>query len=108
MRSGAALTVVAASAGYPGSCETGKPISGLDAATARPDALVFHAGTARGENGDVVTAGGRVLAVTGLGKDVHAARTAAYDALSEIRFDGMFSRADIGGRALLATKEETA
>ena len=89
----AAVTVVLASGGYPGKYDVGKPISGLE--TARPQAVqLFHAGT-RKENGSVVTAGGRVLAVTALGETVAAARNRAYEAVSQIHFDGCHFRRDI-------------
>jgi phosphoribosylamine--glycine ligase len=89
----AAVTVVLASGGYPGTYDVGKPISGLE--TARPPAVhIFHAGTRR-ENGRVVTAGGRVLAVTALGETVAAARERAYEAVSQIHFDGCHYRRDI-------------
>lgn len=89
----AAVTVVLASGGYPGKYEVGKPISGLEAAC--PQAVhIFHAGTRR-ENGRVVTNGGRVLAVTGLGETVAAARERAYEAVAKIHFDGCHYRRDI-------------
>jgi phosphoribosylamine--glycine ligase len=89
----AAVTVVLASGGYPGKYDGGKPISGLE--TAWPQAVhIFHAGT-RKENGSVVTAGGRVLAVTALGNTVASARTRAYEAVSQINFDGCHYRRDI-------------
>jgi len=94
---GAALTVVAASPGYPLTSTKGLPISGLGA----DDAVthVFHAGTR--DNADrVETAGGRVLAVTGLGDDLRSARNQAYGRLESIHFDGMQVRRDIGHRAL--------
>ena len=91
----AAVTVVLASGGYPESYDTGLPISGLDAATARDGVTVFHAGTRRTHDGGLVTAGGRVLNVTGVGADVAAARSAAYDAAGQIRFDGLHHRTDI-------------
>lgn len=88
-----AVTVVLASGGYPGKYEVGKPISGLE--TACPQGVhIFHAGTRR-ENGSVVTAGGRVLAVTALGETVAAARDRAYEAVSQIHFDGCHYRRDI-------------
>jgi phosphoribosylamine--glycine ligase len=90
----AAVAVVVASGGYPGSFETGRPIQGLDAAAASPDAVVFHSGTAERE-GRVVTEGGRVLAVTGWGPTVRDARERAYEAASQISFDGMTRRNDI-------------
>ncbi|MFP4235786.1 MAG: phosphoribosylamine--glycine ligase [Nitriliruptoraceae bacterium] len=94
-RSEAAVTVVLASGGYPGSYPTGVPISGVDAAAALPDVEVFHAGTRREEQGQLVTAGGRVLAVTALGADVSAARDRAYEAAERVTFDGVHRRSDI-------------
>jgi phosphoribosylamine--glycine ligase len=90
--------VVVASGGYPDRFESGKVISGLDAAAA-DGALVFHAGTAS-RDGAVVTAGGRVLTVVGRGADFAAARDQAYRAASCITFDGAFYRRDIGARAI--------
>ncbi len=95
----AAACVVLASGGYPGEHATGLPIRGLERAEAHPGVTVFHAGTAR-RNGDLVTAGGRVLGVAALGADIRAAVTAAYAAAEEIRFDGVHYRRDIGHRAL--------
>lgn len=94
-----ALGVVAASGGYPGTVRKGLPISGLDA-DAEPGTKVFHAGTAVGKDGRVVTAGGRVLCACALGEDLAAARERAYEVVSGIRFEGMFYRRDIGHRAL--------
>ena len=94
----AAVTVVLASGGYPGSYETGRPIRGLEAAAASPDAVVFHSGTTERE-GRVVTNGGRVLATTGWGPSVRDARERAYEAASHISFDGMHRRGDIAARA---------
>jgi phosphoribosylamine--glycine ligase len=94
----AAVTVVLASGGYPGPYRTGRPIEGLAAASASPDATLFHSGTV--ERGDrVVTAGGRVLAVTGWGPTVAAARRHAYETASHISFEGMTMRTDIAARA---------
>ena len=90
----AAVTVMLASGGYPGAYETGKPISGLDAVDA--DVLVFHAGTGRDGGGRVVTAGGRVLAITASAPTFAAAREKVYDNISRISFDGMHYRTDIG------------
>jgi phosphoribosylamine--glycine ligase len=90
----ACVTVVLASGGYPSSYQTGEIIRGLDRAADRDDAIVFHAGTAR--DGDaVVTAGGRVVGVSGLGVDVPRARTAAYAAADLIDFERMHRRSDI-------------
>jgi len=94
-----ALTVVLASEGYPGSYEKGRPITGLGGFADRDDVIVTHAGTAL-SGGEIVTAGGRVLAVTGLGKDLAEARELAYEAIGEIRFEGAQHRSDIGHRAL--------
>jgi len=89
----AAVCVVMASGGYPGSYETGKTISGLDQEI--PGLTIFHAGTRL--NGDrVVTAGGRVLGVTALGDSLAAARKAAYQAVERIKFDASYFRHDIG------------
>jgi phosphoribosylamine---glycine ligase len=90
----AAVTVVLASGGYPGKYETGKPISGLDDAAKIDGVQVFHAGTSRA-NSEILTAGGRVLAVTALGPTVEAARSRAYDAVSRIHFEGCHYRRDI-------------
>ncbi|HEV2994544.1 MAG TPA: phosphoribosylamine--glycine ligase [Chthoniobacterales bacterium] len=90
----AAVTVVLASGGYPGKYETEKPISGLEDA-AKLDAIeIFHAGTRRA-NGQIMTAGGRVLAVTALGATIEAARTRAYEAVSRIHFEGCHYRRDV-------------
>ena len=91
----ACVTVVLASAGYPGTYQTGKPISGLAEAAAVEGALVFHAGTGVAEDGQVVTAGGRVLAVSGLGATVAEARATAYAAADLISFEGLQRRSDI-------------
>jgi phosphoribosylamine--glycine ligase len=98
-RDEAAVCVVLASGGYPGSYKTGYPIAGLEAAAARPGVTLFHAGTTR-EDGRLVTAGGRVLGVTALGADVGQAIAAAYAAVADIHFEGLQYRRDIGGRAL--------
>jgi phosphoribosylamine--glycine ligase len=93
-RPGAAVGVVMASRGYPESSSSGDVITGVDAAEAVEDVHVIHAGTAL-HDGDLVTAGGRVLAVVGVGDDVAAARAAAYDGVALISFDGAQHRADI-------------
>ncbi|MDP8977868.1 MAG: phosphoribosylamine--glycine ligase, partial [Actinomycetota bacterium] len=90
----ACVTVVLASGGYPGPHPTGVPIDGVGEATRVPGALVFHAGTRR-DGPRLVTAGGRVLAVSGLGDSIAAARDAAYRAAGHIRFDGLTRRSDI-------------
>lgn len=92
------VAVVLASGGYPGPYEVGVPISGLDAVSALESVEVFHAGTALQGN-DVVTAGGRVLAVSALGEGFEAARSRVYEAASRIAFAGKHLRTDIGLRA---------
>src|SRR5690606_14322131 len=92
--------VVMASGGYPGTYTTGKIITGLDQVAAMPDVYVFHAGTAtHGEN--VVTAGGRVLAVTAWGETRAEALDKAYQAVQAIHFDGAHYRTDIGRRGIV-------
>jgi len=95
---GASACVVASSAGYPGSYKTGIPITGLEAAGRIPGVQVFHAGTSL-QDGQIVTSGGRVLGVTAAAETLEQALTRAYDALAEIRFEGMYYRRDIGHRA---------
>jgi phosphoribosylamine--glycine ligase len=89
------IGVVAAAQGYPGAYEKGHVIQGLAEAADVPDAVVFHAGT-RHDRGQVLTNGGRVLCVTGLGVDAHAARAQAYAAFDLVRWSGKFGRRDIG------------
>jgi len=98
VRSEAAATVILAAGGYPGSYLKGTPISGLEEAAKIQDCIVFHAGTAF-KDGQVVTAGGRVLAVTALGADLKRAVERAYEAVAKIRFEGMQYRKDIAHRA---------
>ncbi len=93
-----AVCVILASAGYPESYETGKPISGLEAVSSEADDLfVFHAGT-RLDGERTVTAGGRVLGVTALGRDLAEARSRAYEAAERITFDGRYFRRDVAAR----------
>ena len=94
-----AVTVVLASAGYPASSSKGDVIHGLDEASRLPDVDVTHAGTAR-RNGEIVTAGGRVLNVTALGASPGDARERVYQAANMISFEGMQMRTDIAERAV--------
>jgi phosphoribosylamine--glycine ligase len=94
----AAVCVVLASGGYPGSYPKGEPISGLEEDGKE---LVFHAGTARGEDGSWLTNGGRVLGVVGLGADIREAREAAYARAEGIVFPGKQNRSDIAMKALV-------
>lgn len=95
---GPSVCVVLASAGYPGSYETGREIRGIQMAEAR-GATVFHAGT-RVLHSRLETSGGRVLGVTASGADLPAAIAAAYDGVSHIQFEGMHYRHDIGKKGL--------
>jgi phosphoribosylamine--glycine ligase len=90
----AAVTVVLASGGYPGKYETGKRISGLGEAAKLESVQIFHAGTKR-VNDEIMTAGGRVLAVTALGSTLEAARARAFEAVSRIHFENCHYRRDI-------------
>jgi len=92
-----AVTVVLASAGYPASSSKGDVIEGLDRAAGLAE--VIHAGTAE-RDGQIVTAGGRVLNLTGLGPDAATARQRAYDAAEAVQFDGKQMRSDIATRAV--------
>src|SRR5262249_59873450 len=94
-----AVTVVLASAGYPASSSKGDVITGLAESAAMESVEVNHAGTGR-KDGELVTAGGRVLNVTGLGPTPADARRRAYDAAELIRFDGRQMRSDIAARAV--------
>jgi len=93
-----AVSVVMASAGYPGEYERGRPIRGLDEAAKIPDVEVFHSGTATAD-GKVVTNGGRVLTVTALGNTIPSAKLSAYTAVKQIRWDGAWCRKDISDKA---------
>ena len=92
------LCVVLASDGYPGSYEKGKIIKGLDKAGDMEDVFVFHAGTKK--NQEFVTSGGRVLNVVALGDTIKNAQKRVYEAISNIEFEGMHYRKDIGNKAL--------
>src|SRR5213078_2702061 len=96
-----AVAVVLASGGYPGKYEMGKLISGLDEAAKLGGVHIFHAGTKRA-NGEILTAGGRVLAVTALGSTIETARARAYEAISRIHFEDCHYRRDIALSAIAA------
>lgn len=95
-----AVSVVLASEGYPGSYEKGKVILGVEEAQDLDDVIVFHAGTALNPDGELITAGGRVLNVVALGDTFEEARNRAYEACELIKFEGVQYRSDIGRRAL--------
>jgi phosphoribosylamine--glycine ligase len=89
------VCVVAASGGYPGEFEKGKPITGLDHAKSTEAVAIFHAGTTRGDKGNFLTSGGRVLGVTARAANLNDARARAYEALEKIKFEQMHYRTDI-------------
>jgi phosphoribosylamine--glycine ligase len=97
------VSVVMASEGYPGSYERGLPIRGLEQAAKIPDVKVFHAGTAT-VDGQTVTNGGRVLAVTALGSTIQSAKLQAYTAVKCIRWKGAWCRKDISDKALATVR----
>jgi phosphoribosylamine--glycine ligase len=99
-RQEAALTVVMAAEGYPGTPRTGTEIKGLDKAGAMEGVTVFHAGTKTAPDGTLLANGGRVLAVTALGSTIAAAQKRAYEAVDAIDWPGGFCRRDIGWRAV--------
>jgi phosphoribosylamine--glycine ligase len=94
-KAGACASVVLASPGYPGDYPKGLPITGLESLSQQESVLAFHAGTAR-QDGEIVTAGGRVLGITALGDDLPNAVDNAYKALSAVHFEDMHYRRDIG------------
>ena len=98
-----AVTVVVASHNYPGTPRTGDPIAGIEEASEVPTTYVLHAGTARGDDGTLVSAGGRVLSVVALGESLAQARERVYDAVDHIELEGSHHRTDI---ALAAEREE--
>ncbi|MFT5169689.1 MAG: phosphoribosylamine--glycine ligase [Lysobacterales bacterium] len=93
------VSVVLSAGGYPGEYKKGDEITGLDEAEKTNEAVVFHAGT-KEIKGKVVTSGGRVLAVTALGDDIHEAIIKAYEAVDKVKFKSCFFRRDIGAKAL--------
>ncbi|MCI6262095.1 MAG: phosphoribosylamine--glycine ligase [Olsenella sp.] len=95
-----AVSVVLTSAGYPGSYEKGKKIVGVEDANAMPGVTVYHAGTALDTDGNLVTAGGRVLDVTAVADTFEDARNLAYEACDKIWFEGKTYRHDIGIKAI--------
>jgi phosphoribosylamine--glycine ligase len=95
----ASITVVLASKGYPGDYEKGREIAGLDAFDNMNDVMVFHAGTTI-KNGKIVTAGGRVLNVTAVAKDIRSAIEKVYKHIDKAHFEGVYYRKDVGRKAL--------
>jgi phosphoribosylamine--glycine ligase len=98
-KSDASVCVVMASRGYPGPYDQGVSIAGLEEAAAEPGVMIFHAGTRRADD-QIFTAGGRVLGVTGLGRDIQRAIATTYRAVKKIHWEGAHYRTDIGIRAL--------
>ncbi|SDG49847.1 phosphoribosylamine--glycine ligase [Limimonas halophila] len=95
-----AITVVMAAQGYPWRYKKGEAIAGLQSLSGDQDVMVFHSGTAVGEDGHTVSAGGRVLSVTALGNSVSEARSRVYSAIEQIDWPGGFYRRDIGSEAV--------
>ncbi|MGZ5374559.1 MAG: phosphoribosylamine--glycine ligase [Aeromicrobium sp.] len=104
-RKGSAVTVVVAAEGYPESPRKGDRITGVAEANAIDGVDVIHAGTAIGADGDLVTAGGRILAVTAVGSDLTEARARAYEGIALIKIDGAHHRTDIAAKAEQGTIE---
>jgi phosphoribosylamine--glycine ligase len=96
---GASACVITSSSGYPGPYKTGLPIDGLEDAAKVPGVQIFHSGTTL-KDGEILTAGGRVLGVTAAGATLQEALLRAYQAVGEIHYQGMYFRRDIGHRAL--------
>jgi len=101
------VCVVMSSGGYPGAYEKGKVITGLAKAAKQQSVVVFHAGTAL-KNKKIVTAGGRVLGITAIGRDLDEAIRRAYETVAMIKWPGSFYRTDIGAKAARHTKKTTA
>ncbi len=101
---GSSATIILASEGYPGKPSTGDVIRGIEDAANLEGVEVFHAGTARNEERDFITAGGRVLGVTAAGGDLESALSLAYEAVDKITWNGMQYRSDIGrGVSMIGT-----
>ena len=96
-----AVCVVLASGGYPGAYEKGKVIRGMEEASSGDGVMLFHAGTRAGEEGRLLTCGGRVMGVTGCGHSLREAKRRAYDACRLVEFEGKYMRSDIGDKGLL-------
>ena len=103
-RDAAAVSVVMAAQGYPGTYRTGSAVSGIDAAARTPGVQIFHAGT-RCEEGRIVAAGGRVLNVSATGDDLAEAQARAYQAVDRIDWPDGFCRRDIGARAIAQARD---
>lgn len=100
-----ACCIVAASGGYPGSYQRGLEVRGIDKAQEKDNVVVFQAGTKK-DNGNIVTSGGRVLGVTAIGRNLKESLDKGYDALSQINFNGMHFRKDIGRKGLHDQKKQ--
>ena len=103
----AGAAVVLSAEGYPGPFERGKPIEGIEEATAEDGVFVFHAGTARSADGKLVTAGGRVLVVTARARGLSEALARAVRGAEKVRFEGRHFRRDLGSKALEILRERT-
>jgi phosphoribosylamine--glycine ligase len=103
----ATACVVLTAEGYPGPYERGRAIEGIEEASADPDVVVFHSGTARDRDGKLVTSGGRVLSVCARGRSLSTALAKSRDAAGKIRFEGKHFRRDIGKGALEILRERS-
>ena len=103
-----ALCVVMAAKGYPGSYSQNTLIQGLETAAQTSQIQIFHAGTARNEDGDIISIGGRVLNIVAIGSSIEDAQTTAYKAIDKIDWPEGFCRRDIGWRAVKAQKSKAA
>lgn len=103
-----AMCVVMAANGYPGSYAKNTVIKKLEEAAQTPNTQIFHAGTARGENGELLSIGGRVLNIVATGKTIAVAQKTAYEAIDQVDWPDGFCRRDIGWRAVAAQKSKAA
>ena len=97
---GSAVCVVMASQGYPGEYRKGSVIKDIDLLNTQDNVKIFHAGTVRSSDGELLANGGRVLGITALGTDISSAQANAYQAISKINWPEGFYRRDIGWRAI--------
>ena len=100
-----AITVVIASNGYPGTFKKGIELPSLNNLNKQDDILIFHSGTAKNDNENLISSGGRVFSVTAIGDNVQDCRHKAYKAVEEINWDKGFYRRDIGKVCLLYTSD---
>jgi phosphoribosylamine--glycine ligase len=95
-KQGSSACVILAAEGYPAKPRTGDVINGLQKAAQHDNVQIFHSGTAKGQDGELLTAGGRVLGVTAIGENLENALSRAYEAVGDISWPGIQYRRDIG------------